>query len=125
MRENRVIKLPVFRTMFQPIARKEWKCHLCKETVEVGKRYIHYIDRQPHKIISYRFHIGCFGIVMAYCAEKHRKNFTPITVRKWAEKTFCEPCKEECSLHPCDRITAKTKAVMRNKKSQKPLDNHV
>ena len=117
MRENRVIKLPVFRTMFLPVARKAWKCNICKKSVEIGRRYVHYIDRQPHKIINYRFHPECFKMVEAYCTVNSKTSFTPTTVRNWLKKTYCEPCKEECELHPCKKLESVISVIL--KKSQK------
>ena len=120
MRPDRVIKLPVFRTMVRPVARKDWKCNICKERVTIGERYTHYIDRRAHEIINYRFHNECFGIVEAYCTERKRTSFTPQTVRKWALKTFCESCKEDCPLHACTMVNEGVKKILRNVK--KPLD---
>lgn len=106
----RVIKLPVFKTMFMPVARKAWRCNLCKQRVEVGKRYVHYIDRRPHEIINYRFHHECFAIVTEYCRDRKRPNFTPRTVNNWVRKKYCEPCgKEGCSIRDCALIHAATK----------------
>ena len=105
MKPDRVIKLPVFKTMFIPIARKAWKCNLCKERVEIGKRYTHYINRKPHEIISYRFHNECFAMVSAYCEEKHRSTFTPRSVANWIKTKYCEPCgKEGCNIKDCKFI---------------------
>lgn len=107
MRDDRVIKLPVFRTMVSPVARKAWKCNLCKTNVDIGSRYVHYIDRRAHEIISYRFHKECFAMVETYCAVRHRPTFTPRSVQNWANKTFCERCPkkdEGCKLNPCKRI---------------------
>lgn len=124
MREDRVIKLPVFRTMFKPVARKAWKCDICKELVDVGDRYIHYIDRRPHKIINYRFHTECFQTVIAYCALNKRSSFTPITVRNWAKKTFCTRCTKECSMKDCKHLYSamkvKVREMKRNEKNQIP-----
>ena len=119
MRENRVINLPVFRTMFMPVARKEWKCNICKMPVEKNKRYVHYIDRRPHEIIRYRFHIECFSMVEAYCKEKNKTSFTPRTVQNWAKKTFCENCNEDCSIHNCKRIEGAVKMILRNHRNAK------
>lgn len=110
MRNDRIIKLPVFRAMFTPVARKAWKCNLCKAPVEVGDRYVHYIDRRPREIISYRFHKDCFKIVEAYCQTRHRTSFTPRSVYSWATKAFCGRCQEEgCKLKPCAKIIAEIK----------------
>ena len=123
MKPDRVIKLPVFRTMFRPVARKEWKCDICKKPVEIERRYTHYIDRQPHKIINYRFHNECFGIVVAYCMDKDVTIFTPTKVRNWAHKRFCERCKNECQLHRCKRIENALKRIAReHKKRQKEIE---
>ena len=107
MRKDRIIKLPVFRTMVIPIARKAWKCSLCKQPVSIGERYIHYIDRRTHEIVRYRFHYDCFEIVKGYCVAKERTSFTPRSVQNWALKAFCENCPEKdigCKLGPCKRI---------------------
>ena len=117
MRENRVIKLPVFRALFNPVARKAWKCNLCKMPVNVEERYVHYIDRRPHEIINYRFHNECFMIVEAYCKERNRTSFTPRTVANWATKTFCMNCTKECTFHPCKRILIAVKTTLRKKKN--------
>lgn len=117
MKPDRVIKLPVFRTMFCPVAQREWKCCICKEPIEKGHRYIHYFDRRIHEIKDYRFHIECFRIVEAYCKERKRTTFTPVTVRNWAIKRFCNECKNGCALHRCKPIESATKVIL--KKSQK------
>ena len=117
MRPDRVIKLPVFRTMFCPVAQREWKCCICKQPIEKGRRYIHYFDRRVHDIKDYRFHMECFRIVEAYCKTRNRTAFTPITVRKWAMKEYCEKCHEDCELHNCNRIQSALKVIL--KKSRK------
>lgn len=110
MKPNRVIKLPVFKTLIIPVARKEWKCNLCKERVEIGKRYTHYVNRRPHEIINYRFHNECFMMVMAYCNEKKRSTFTPQTVAKWIRSKCCDACGEQdCSIRECPKVKAVTK----------------
>ena len=110
MREDRVIKLPVFKTMVVPVAQKAWKCSLCKQPVEVGKRYTHYINRKPHEIINYRFHNQCFSMVQAYCEEKRRATFTPRSVANWVRKKYCEPCgKDGCDIKDCKLIQVATK----------------
>ena len=119
MKPDRVIKLPVFRTMFCPVAQKEWKCCICKEPVEIGKRYVHYFDRRVHEIKDYRFHMECFGIVEAYCAERKRNAFTPVTVRKWALNRFCMYCPNDCALHPCKRIESAIKTALKGVKKKK------
>ena len=113
MNPNRVIKLPVFRAMVCPVAKREWTCAICKEPIEEGARYAHYFNRQVHVIKDYRFHMECFGIVEAYCIEKNTTEFTPLKVRNWANKTFCEECKEECPLHRCKRVDSAIKAALR------------
>lgn len=115
MKENRVIKLPIFRTIMNPVARKEWKCALCKERVTLGERYIHYIDRRAHEIIRYRFHADCFTIVEAYCKTKQRTNFTPRTVQRWVMKNFCKPCGKECQLKPCAKMKAIATTLVRKR----------
>ena len=110
MRSDRIIKLPVFKTMVVPVARKAWKCHLCKQPVEVGKRYTHYVNRKIDKIINYRFHNQCFMMVNAYCREKKRTSFTPQSVAKWIRQKYCEPCgKEGCNIKDCMKILAAIK----------------
>ena len=113
MRPNRVIKLPVFRTMFQPVAQKAWVCNICKQPVEIGRRYVHYIDRRTHEIINYRFHSECFGLVEAYCKAKGKTSFTPTTARNWAKKTFCDMCKEQCPYPRCKGIESAVKTILK------------
>ena len=113
MRENRVIKLPVFRTMFKPVARKPWKCDICKERVAEGQRYIHYIDRRVHKIIHYRFHDECFLCVTAYCKARKRSTFTPPTVRKWVKAEICSTCPTPCEKCRCKAIESACKLTMK------------
>ena len=116
MKPNRVIKLPVFRTMVCPVAKRERKCAVCKGTIETGTRYVHYFDRRISEIKDYRFHMECFGIVEAYCAEKKRTSFTPVTVRNWAIKTFCNTCKNDCPFHCCKRIESAVKTKLKGVK---------
>ena len=116
MKSDRVIKLPVFRTMFLPVARKERKCCICKEPIEVGSRYVHYFDRRVHEIKDYRFHVPCFDIVTAYCKDTDRTSFSPATVRKWVKKTYCEPCGKECQVPYCRMIEASVKNILKRRK---------
>lgn len=58
----------------------------------------------------------CFGIVEAYCKERKRTAFTPVTVRKWALKKFCDNCPNECTLHCCKRIESAVKVVLKKSK---------
>lgn len=105
MKDDRVITLPVFKTMVTPVALKAWKCDLCKEPVEVGERYTHYVNRKPHEIIHYRFHTECFHMVMAYCEANKKANFTPRTVANWVRRKFCEGCNgTDCTIHECKKI---------------------
>ena len=113
MRENRVIKLPVFRTMIHPVARKEWICCICKQPVALGERYTHYVDRRVHEIIHHRFHDDCFLITEAYCAQRHRREFKPGSVRSWLTNNHCKSCKEDCELHACPKILAWAKVKLK------------
>ena len=115
MRPDRVVKLPVFRTMFFPVAQKAWKCDLCKEPVEVEKRYVHYFDRRTHEIINYRFHRECWDIVQAYCLSNKVQTFTPLKARNWVKREFCVHCPNECAPHPCNQLMAVIGHLLRNK----------
>ncbi len=116
MRDDRVITLPVFKTMVVPVAQKAWKCSLCKDPVKVGERYTHYINRKPHEIINYRFHNECFAMVTAYCAETKKTTFTPKTVANWVSKKFCEVCgKGECKPRECPKILVAIKFLKKRK----------
>ena len=116
MKSDRVIKLPVFRTMFLPVARKERKCCICKEPIEVGSRYVHYFDRRVHEIKDYRFHVPCFDIVTAYCKDTDRTSFSPATVRKWLMRRFCEPCGKGCKTINCKLIESFAKNFSKQQK---------
>ena len=119
MKPDRVITLPVYRTVISPIARKEWKCDLCKQPIKVGERYAHYFNRKPHEIISQRFHSDCFAMVMAYCAEKKRGTFSPRSVVTWIVNKFCVPCGQaNCNVGNCDKLKAFAKFF------KKELDIH-
>ena len=112
MKENRIIKLPVFKTMFAPVAQKAWKCDLCKQPVEVGNRYIHYINRKVDRIINYRFHRECFKMVEAYCEAKEETEFTPRKVMNWIRKELCKACEKlsnDCNPKECKRIAVAIK----------------
>lgn len=116
MRSDRVIKLPVFHVYFRPVARKEWKCTLCKQKVHVGERYVHYFDRRTHEILDYRFHPDCFTVVEAYCIEKRRTTFSPRSVIMWAKKGFCAKCQEECPSFPCAHLKSITGLLVKSRK---------
>ena len=113
MRENRVIKLPIFRTMIHPVAQKDWKCCICRKNVTKGERYTHYVDRRAHEIIHYRFHDACFMMTEAYCAERGRTEFTPRYARQWFMNHHCKECGKGCDLAPCAKIMAWVKTKLK------------
>ena len=115
MKADRVIKLPVFRTMFTPVARKAWKCSLCKTPVEIGDRYVHYIDRRAHEIVNYRFHKTCFNMVEAYCIMTKSTSFTPSKVRNWVKKAYCED--ENCAVFPCKKLESVMSVILKKFKN--------
>ena len=113
LKPNRVIKLPVFRTMFHPVAQKEWKCCICHRPIEKGKRYTHYIDRRVHEIIHSRFHDACFMMTEAYCLQRDRKEFMARSVRNWLINNHCKECGQGCQLYPCEKIMKWVKTKMK------------
>ena len=112
MKQNRVITLPVFKTIVKPVAKAEWTCALCKQPIDKGMRYTHYFNRKPHEIIDYRLHNECFDVVIAYCAEKHRTTFTPRSVANWVRTKFCNDCKMGCGKLRCKKIEASVKKML-------------
>ena len=113
MREDRVVKLPVFRTMFHPVAQKEWKCCICHNPVTIGERYTHYVDRRAHEIIHHRFHDNCFMMTEAYCAQRNKTSFAPRGVRTWFKSNLCKDCGKGCDLYPCSKIMAWAKVKLK------------
>jgi len=101
--ERTVLVMIEFSTTKKMKSRKQRKCSLCRETIEVGERYARYSGKYEGDFFDEKYHIGCYNLIGEYCLSTGENEYDDWCVMDWIADRVCS----DCPKHHDDTCTGK------------------
>lgn len=81
-----------FFTTREMKSRKQRKCSLCGEIIEVGERYARYSGKYEGEFFDEKYHIGCYNLIGEYCQHTGGNEYDDWCVSDWIAENVCADC---------------------------------
>lgn len=84
-------------------AKKEHKCDLCGETINIGEKYYRYVSLYDGRFYDNKYHEECITAINKYCKELDYDEYTEDSVNDWIYGKVCD--NHECDYCPYNMRT--------------------
>ena len=99
-----------FYTVRKSKSRKQRKCSLCGEIIDIGERYTRYSGKYDGDFFDEKYHISCYNLIDEYCNQSIDNEYDEDWVNDWIVDTVCADCSKRhddtCTENPfrCQKV---------------------